>query len=135
LANASTVEGAMTKSVNIKEPAIFIRISQMYTAQLTTEALYEATRGVWVIGNRRINAKFAFAVADGIIREIYEIDSWHPAATTPYMTRPIQDVSIEGRHEFVGTVAPAPIREKYIDCSVAHYFKKGAANPIMYVNI
>jgi hypothetical protein len=123
----------MTISANITEPALLIRISQMYSPQLSAEALYEATRGVWVIGSRRSNVVFAFAVADGIVREVYEILSWHPAGTTPYKTRPTQDVSINGRWEFVGKVASKIIREKYIDCTVAHYFKKGAVNPIMYV--
>lgn len=119
----------------ISEPALLIRINQMHKEGMSTQALYEATRGVWVIGERREAVQYAFAVAKGIVREVYEVHSWHPAGSTPYKTRPLHDVSYRGRWEFVGEVAPAAIREKYLDSSVADYFPRGAANPIMYVNI
>lgn len=124
-----------TKSTEITEPVLLIRINQMYSPGMSTQALYEATRGVWVIGERREKVQYAFAVADGVVREIYEIHTWHPAASTPYTTRPLHDVSHKGRWEFVGELAPEAIREKYVDCSVADYFSRGAANPIMYVNV
>jgi hypothetical protein len=121
-------------SVTISEPALLVRINQMYKDGMSTQALYEATRGVWVIGERREAVQYAFAVAQGIVREVYEVHSWHSAGSTPYKTRPLHDVSYKGRWEFIGEVAPAAIREKYLDCSVADYFPRGAANPIMYVN-
>ena len=34
------------------------------------------------------------------------------------------------RQEFVGAVAPEPIRSKYLGGSVAHYFSKGSQNPV-----
>ncbi len=124
-----------TKVTAITEPALLIRINQMYSPGMSKQALYEATRGVWVIGERREKVLYAFSVAEGVIREVYEIHSWHPAASTPYSTRPLHDVDYKGRWEFIGDLAPSAIREKYIGCSVADYFPKGAANPIMYVNV
>ena len=41
---------------------------------------------------------------------------------------------VEGRIEFIGKVAPAAIRSRYIDKSVANYFAVGAQNPCKYVN-
>lgn len=123
-----------TDGVKICEPSILIRISQYFRDGISSESLYEATRGVWVIGERRNNVQYALSVANGVVQEVYEIKSWHPAASTPYKTRALSDVSYPGRWEFIGEVAPKTIREKYLDKSVAHYFKKGAANPIMYVN-
>lgn len=120
--------------VEISEPALLIRISQNYRDGGTSEELYEATRGVWVIGKRRSSVQYALSVANGIVQEVYTITSWHPAASTPYKTRAFSDVNYPGRWEFIGEIAPALIRDKYMDKSVAHYFKKGAANPIMYVN-
>ena len=122
-------------TMKISEPAVLIRINQMYSPGMSTQALYEATRGVWVIGERRNQVQYAFAVAKGIVREVYEVDTWHPAGTTPYETRPFHDVNLNGRWEFLGEVAPQRIREKYLDVSVSHYFAKGAANPIMYLNV
>jgi hypothetical protein len=57
------------------------------------------------------------------------------AGSTPYLTRSKEDVSYPGRWEFIGEHAALAIRNKYIGKSVAHYFKKGAANPITYVNM
>ena len=125
----------MNSAIQISEPALLIRISQCYKRGMSLDALYEVTRGVWVIGDRRHNAHIAFSIADGIVREIYSIKSWHPAGSTPYKTRTKDDVNYAGRWEFIGEAAPEEIRKKYLDKSVAHYFKRGAANPIMYVNI
>jgi hypothetical protein len=122
-------------SQQITEAAVLIRINRTFSAEMSAEALYEVTRGVWVIAKRREQVQFAFAVAGGIVREVYEVHSWHPAGTTPYNTRSQADVNHEGRWEFVGAVAENEIREKYIDTSVVDYFPKGAANPIMYLNI
>jgi hypothetical protein len=124
----------MQLTVEVTEPAVMIRINQMYSSSLSTLALYEATRGVWVIGERRNNVTYALAVSNGVVREVYAIHSWHRAGTTEYTTRTKEDVDHEGRWEFLGEVAPSAIRNKYLNRSVAHYFRRGAANPITYVN-
>ena len=118
----------------VSESALLIRISQYYRAGMSSEELYEVTRGVWVLGVKRSEVRYAFAIANGIVQEVYEVKSWHPAGTTHYQTRSKSDVDYPGRWEFVGCPGPAAIREKYVGKSVAHYFKKGAANPVMYLN-
>lgn len=120
--------------VTVTEPALLIRIAQSYHPDITPEGLYEVTRGVWRVGPRREQAEIALAVADGIVREVYAIHHWHPAASTPYRTRPFDDVNVEGRWEFTGKVASDPLRNKYLDQSVAHYFARGNVSPVMYVN-
>ena len=82
--------------------------------------------------DRAEKAHFAFAVYDGIIQEVYQIISWHPAGQT-FNSR--QSEIIKGRYEFVGNIASHAVRERYRYKSVRHYFKKGNANPIMYLNI
>ena len=101
---------------------------------MSAEALYEATRGVWKMGPRRDGAKFAMAVYAGIVREVYEIDGWHPAGTTEYRSRPRSEVLVPGRWEFTGHRAPEEVRERYVGRSVAATWVHGAANPITYVN-
>ena len=125
----------ISTDIEISESAIFIRINQYYREGMSSDTLYEATRGVWVIGKNRNKADYALSIANGIVREVYRINSWHPAGTTSYHTRSREDVNYPNRWEFLGEVAPSAIREKYLHKSVAHYFKRGAANPIMYVNI
>ena len=120
--------------VTVAEPAILIRIAQLYEPGMSADQLYEATRGVWKIGKRRESVRFALAVAHGVVREVYEIGCWHPAASTNYTTRPIRSVTVKGRWEFTGKLAPPAIRAKYLGQSVAHYLAKGNANPILYIN-
>lgn len=122
------------QSVNITEPALLIRIARRYNDRMTPEALYEATRGVWRIGQKRELVQLVLAVADGVVQEVFVVSQWHPAASTVYKTRPLEDVRIEGRWEFTGAVAQPTIRDKYVGRSVAHYFPRGASNPVMYVN-
>jgi hypothetical protein len=102
---------------------------------MSAQALYEATRGVWKIGARREFARYAFAVVDAVVQEVYEIDRWQPALTTTYHTRRLDPELASGRWEFVGRRASEPVRDKYVGKSVTHYFKKGSQNPIRYVNV
>lgn len=119
----------------IDDPVLLIRINRLYRHGMSGSELYEATRGVWKLGERRKGAKFALAVFEGVVREVYEIHSWHPAGTNHYASRPEKDVAIPGRWEFVGKIAPNEIRDKYIDHSVKEYLPAKAQNPITYVNI
>ena len=122
------------QQVTVTEPAVLIRIQKSYNPKMSHEALYEVTRGVWKVGSRREQVEIALAVFDGIVREVFRVDQWHPAGSTTYTTRPRKDVAIDGRWEFTGSVAPENIRSKYLDHSVAHYFSRGNSNPILYVN-
>ena len=121
-------------SVEVEEPALLIRINQLYEPGMSAGELYDATRGVWVLGGRRVKVRYACAVVGGSIVEVYTIDKWHPAGSTPYSSRVIDLPRYLGRWEFTGQVAPDAVRNKYLGRSVAHYFCRGAANPVMYVN-
>jgi len=90
---------------------------------------------VWRIGDRRESVHFAIAVAEGVVREVYMVGTWYVAGTTLYHTRPGSAVQIPGRWEFVGKLADDKLRSRYLGQSVAHYFRKGASNPITYVNV
>jgi hypothetical protein len=122
-------------TVSINDPVILIRINKLYRHGMSALELYEATRGVWKLGKRRRGAKFAFAVFEGVVREVYEIHSWHNAGTNHYASRPKKDVTIPGRWEFMGKIASNEIRDKYVDHSVKEYLPAKAQNPIVYVNI
>ena len=110
--------------VEINEPAVLLRINQKYREGLSQDDLYQITRGEWVIGERRINARYAFAVYKGIVVEVYKIRRWIPfTGKTP---------SIYQRWCFDGSIAQK--LQHYKGCSLKHYFKQGASNPVMYVN-
>lgn len=119
---------------HVTEPALLIRIAKLYSPCLSPIELYEATRGVWRVGPRKGAVQFALSIARGLVVEVYEVGVWHPAGTTAYTTRSQSEVRLPGRWEFSGKVASPAIREKYLGMSVAHYFPRGAVNPIAYVN-
>ena len=121
-------------AVDVSEPALLIRINRLFQPGLSELALYEATRGVWKLGPRRTRAAYALAIFEGVVQEVYAIVSWHVAGTTAYSTRTPDEVGREGRWEFLGQRAPAALRDRYVGRSVAHYFERGSANPVHYVN-
>lgn len=99
---------------------------------MTPLELYEATRGIWRIGERREQADYAMAVFRGVVKEVYTIDEWHPSGTNRYLTR--DDTYFKNctppRWEFTGRVAKG-IRNDYVGGFVGN----GSQNPIRYVNI
>ena len=116
----------------IDQPAILIRIARLYRPGMSDLELYEATRGVWRVGERRERAQLALSIVDRIVVEVYEIDAWHRSGATAYQTRR-QDF-IDGRWEFTGRVASEELRQQLIGRSVDRWFPKGAQTPIRYVN-
>jgi hypothetical protein len=122
------------RRVRIKDPSILIRINELYRPQISATELYDATRASWKLGQNRERAKYAFAVFEGIVREVYEISQWLPAGST-FNSRNPRGVRSPGRWEFVGRRAPEPVRRRYVNRDVSTYFKQGAQNPISYVKI
>lgn len=122
------------RKVRIQEPSILIRITELYRPQMTPSELYDATRASWKVGPKRERARFAFAVFEGIVREVYEITKWFEAGST-FSSRDLDDVRVPGRWEFVGRQAPERLRRRYINRDVSGYFRKGAQNPIAYVGL
>jgi hypothetical protein len=122
------------KPVQVEVPALLIRINRLFRHTMSSQELYEATRGIWKLSARRTKAQFAFAVFEGVVRDVFEIESWHRAGTTQYTTRPTDGWENSPRWEFLGRPADVAIREHYVDRSVAAYFRQGQQNPVVYVN-
>jgi hypothetical protein len=119
------------KSVEVTHKAVLITINKRYRSYMSDRELYEATRGIWVIGPRREETEYAMAVYQGIVRQVYRIIEWHPAGTLEYQTRDISPYRSGGRWEFEGEVVDDEIREQYVGFSVG----KGGQNPIKYQNV
>ncbi len=102
--------------VVITEPMIIININKQYFRGIEADKLYEITRSSWKVGIKRESAKYAVASFRGLVREIYEIQSWEDCGN--------------GRWEFIGKVAEAEIQNKYKDKSLDNY--KSSQNPIKY---
>jgi hypothetical protein len=119
------------KKVTVRHKAMLITINKLYRSDMTPSELYEATRGIWVVGTRRNKAEYAMAIYQGIVREVYRIEKWHPAGTLEYQTRDSSDFKNSGRWEFSGSVAEKDIRDRYLGFSVG----KSGQNPVRYVNV
>ncbi len=93
------------------ENVLLLNISQTYKEGIAENVLYEATRGVRVGDINRAEAiKYAVAIAGHVVREVYEIDSWHIAGTTKYKTSPYLNKDLK-RKEFIGKRAKGDIRK------------------------
>lgn len=124
------------RRVDVTDPCLLVRINKLFRYGGNGTQLYEATRGTWVIGRRRERARYALAVFAGVVREVYEITSWHHGGSTPYEMRDAAALArTEGRWEFVGRVADPPVREKYVGGSVQHYFPQGLQSPVVGVGL
>jgi uncharacterized protein len=135
-----TDETVSTLTANIDEPVVAICINRQYPRALNAADLYQATRSMWRVSRARAErASYAFAVYQGEIKEVYEIERWMPAteATRKYWREreKLQHEDFEethdGRSEFIGDVAPEAIRNKYKGkrMPVRH-----SQNPIRYFN-
>jgi hypothetical protein len=124
----------MRLPLDLSEPAILIRIPRVYQPGMPPAELYDATRGIWRVAERREAARYGLAVYDGAVIEAYEIREWHKAGTTPYVARKFTPELLKGRWEFTGVLAPQSIREQVIGRSVAPLFARGNQNPILYLN-
>ena len=109
----------------LQHPVILININKKYERGKSVEHIYQATKQSWVIGEHRRNTvKYALSEYTGIIIEVFEIEEWYPIHTP--------GVKRQNRWGFHGKVANDEVRILYINKSIAHTKKKGAANPIKY---
>jgi uncharacterized protein len=133
-------ETVPTLTASIDEPVVAININRQYPRAKNADDLYQATRSMWRLNRERAGrARYAFAVYQGEIKEVYEIERWMPAtkATRQYWREKEHSQgddfkeTHEGRSEFIGDVAPEAIRKKYGGkrMPVRHY-----QNPIRYFN-
>ena len=119
----------------MKKPTILININKNYRPNMSVQAIYDATRSAWKVGIKRELVEYALSIHRGIVREVFLVERWVPGGTTMQSTdKDGRATDRSDRWEFVGQVAQSKIRKRYLGKSVAHYFKAGAQNPIMYVN-
>ena len=93
-------------------------------------ALHEATRETRKLGERRKGARYAFAVFEGIVREVYEIET---SESTDKSVCATSKRKLD-RWELTGRPADESIRSEYVGRSVAAYFRRGQQMPTVYVN-
>jgi hypothetical protein len=114
----------LAPEIEIVEPVVLITVNRLYRRNMNDDELYEITRGNWVTSTRRTNAKYAFCVYNGIVRQVYQIQRWFPVKARS------QDAKSQNRWRFDGIVANE--LQHYVGGNVEKYV--GSQNPIRYVN-
>lgn len=93
------------------------------------DLIYESVKQAWVIGKRRDKVEYVLAEFKGIIVEVYEVievnvngqfEKWYEVSGN------------KNRWGFHGRKASDKVRSVYINKSISHHKKRGAANPIRY---
>ncbi|MCA1592761.1 MAG: hypothetical protein LC754_08955 [Acidobacteria bacterium] len=116
----------------ISEPVIAICINRTYKDGLSTQQLYDHTRGTWKVSVPRAEkAHYAVAVCGGVIQEVYEIYEWLPSDSDEFVRLLGRPKGNDGRSGFVGGVAPDDIRDKYVGKRLPDRFY---GFPIRYYN-
>jgi len=132
----STKRGRMTipeiiatyspQPIIIKEPVLLITPRRLFERNMGAEDLYKITCGNWVISEKRNKARYAFALRNGVVLQVYRIKQWKPAKARSL------EQKRQNRWRFIGEIAVD--MEHYIGKSVASYITPGSRNPIKYVN-
>jgi uncharacterized protein len=111
--------GAKPVTIRPEHPVVLIRIPRA-GRRGTDRHCYELTRGWWLADARRENAKWAFAVDEGVVRAVYRIDAWEPARAG-------------NRWGFRGPRDPA-MEQEYRHGDVSDYLLADRQNALTYVN-
>lgn len=130
VAHAQTIQAAYAApEIEFKHTAVLINVNQTALERFN---LYDAVRAAWKIDKDRATAcEFVMAVTDGLVRGVFIANEWKQASLENF---PFLDMDYPKRWGFDGGPAPDGIRQIYVGHRIpAAMRKKGAANPIRYV--
>jgi hypothetical protein len=115
----------------IKHKAVLITVNRTVTER---ESVYAAVRYAWKLDPVRAQrAEVVLALKQGMIVGVYLAERWMSATVTNFPDT-LQDRP--GRWGFVGHEAPPEIRDQYIRHRLPDSLRRrGAANPVRYVNL
>lgn len=117
---------------SIEKGCILININQKYRRGKGEQTIYEATKQTWTIRKDKLpNLKYVLSEYRGLIVEVYEVKEWYENERG-YLPTSKRFGQTKIGYGFNGDVAIDEMRNKYINKSVAHKKKKGAASAIRY---
>ena len=94
------------------------------------DLIYEAVKKAWVMGKRRDTVDYVLSEYKGIIVEVYEVIE--VMSNEGNLEKWYKVPGYKNRWGFHGRRALNNVRDKYLNKSIAHHKKRGAANPIRY---
>lgn len=128
--------------IEITDPVLLVRIPKTFYYGIKDVELYENTRGTWNrLPKNYNNARFALAVYDHVVQEVYEIAGWFQAGETQYFTRGLGESTDliqntdSSRMEFVGRIAKSEVRSRYKYKSILNTVSRSYGHSITGVNL
>lgn len=122
---------------NIGSDCILININKTYKRGNGTNPIYQATKETWLISESKLpQIKYVLSEFRGLIVEVFEVKNWYAKQRSKNKTIDKEKkikikIEVTG-YGFNGVVAPDEIRNLYINKSVAHAKKRGAAQVVRY---
>lgn len=116
-------------NINKKYKTVRDEALQVNSKHSGKDLIYESVKKAWVMGKRRDSVDYVLAEYKGIIVEVYEVIAHENNGN---LERWYQVPGYKNRWGFNGRRAQEGVRDKYINKSIAHHKKRGAANPIRY---
>jgi len=116
----------------VERNCIIININGQYNRAMGTHAIYIATKEAWKIGKNRLkDIKYVLSEYRGIIIEVFEVEKWYEVTRTygPHCKNAGECYTAYG---FEGKIADKPVRDLYLNKSIADRKVKGRSNPISY---
>ncbi len=116
---------------------VLININETYKRGNETNPIYQATKEIWLISKWKLpQIKYVLSEYRGLIVEVFEVENWYPKQRLKNKTIDKEQnikvqIEVTG-YGFNGVVALDEVRNLYINKSVAHTKKRGAAQAIRY---
>lgn len=122
-----------TEVAEFRHRVLLININRQFKAEASWDEVYEATRFAWKISKSRAEkAEVILTTYQGEIRAAFIADEWLEATPENF---PGRGTPGSERFGFIGREASPDIQELYVGKRVPDELRKrGAANPIRYVN-
>lgn len=116
----------------IGDNCILININKKYQRGKGEDNIYKATKETWTIKKDRLpKLKYVLSEYKGLIVEVYEVVEWYEKERG-FTKKSKRHGQTKIGYGFNGVVAPLNTRKKYINKSIAHTKKRGAASAIRY---
>jgi hypothetical protein len=111
---------------------ILININRKYARGKGGQSIYQATKETWTIRKSRLSQlKYVLSEYRGLIVEVFEVKEWYEKERG-YLPHSKKYGQTKIGYGFNGVQAPDKIRNLYINKSIAHTKKRGAASAIRY---
>ena len=115
-----------------KHKLIAISVSQ----SLKTREVYDAVRAAWVVDPKRANGRLVLAHDQGLVVGVFRATTgWFPATPDKFPFVSERELEDRIRYGFEGVKAEDSVANEYMNKRVpSEYRKRGAANPIRYID-